>query len=56
MDKRYDRLRIDAKTLDDISKMMDREGSYTVLPSVLRGIVMDILSVTDEEAVGIEER
>ena len=41
-----DKLNKDAKTLVDIARMLDTDGRFRVLPSVLRGIADDVLSAT----------
>lgn len=43
-------LRIDAKTLVDISRMMEMDGRFKVLPGILDGIATDII-----EAVTIDD-
>lgn len=45
-------LRIDAKTLVDISRMMEMDGRFKVLPSILNGIASDIESVAIQDQRG----
>lgn len=45
-------LRIDAKTLVDISRMMEMDGRFKVLPSILNGIANDIESVAFQDQRG----
>ena len=42
-------LRADAKTLKDVADLFAREGSFTVLPSVLTNMADDILKVVNSE-------
>lgn len=51
-DHERDQLRLDAKTLEDVARIIELESrQYKVLPSVLRGIAVDILAATDGEAM-----
>ena len=36
------KLKDDARTLEDIAKVLDADGQYKVLPSILNGIADDI--------------
>ena len=46
-DYEVDNLRNDAKTLVDISRMMEVDGRFKVLPSMLDQIAGDILAAID---------
>ena len=50
-DYEVDNLRNDAKTLVDISRMMEVDGRFKVLPSMLDGIARDILAAIDGKEV-----
>jgi len=41
-------LKLDAKTLVDISRVMEVDGRFKVLPSILDGIAMDILEIVKD--------
>lgn len=47
-------LKLDAKTLVDISRVMEVDGRFKVLPSILDGIAMDILEAVNEDCAGKE--
>ena len=42
-------LKLDAKTLVDISRVMEVDGRFKVLPGILDGIASDILEVIKSE-------
>lgn len=47
-------LRNDAKTLVDISRMMEMEGRFKIIPNLLDGIATDILAAIDVKGSGKE--
>lgn len=49
-DKRVEDLRLDAKTLVDISRAMEIDGRFKVIPHILDSIAGDILCVVSSEA------
>lgn len=42
-------LKVDAKTLRDISKMLINEGRFKALPGILESIANDISSIANRE-------
>lgn len=48
-DFQRDSLKLDAKTLVDISKMLEMDGRFKVLPNILGSIAMDIVNLLHEE-------
>ncbi len=43
-------LKGDVRTLEDISKVLEADGRYKVLPSILNGIADDIKGLFENEA------
>lgn len=51
-----DKLRVDIKTLIDISRMLENDGRFKVLPSILMGIAEDFQNAIDSKGVDICEK
>ena len=47
-------LKIDAKALVDISRVLEMDGRFKVMPSILENIAMDILEAVGDEGAGKE--
>ncbi len=47
-------LKIDAKALVDISRVLEMDGRFKVMPSILENIAMDILEAVGDEGTGKE--
>lgn len=47
-------LKIDAKALVDISRVLEMDGRFKVMPSILENIAMDILEAVGDEGIGKE--
>ena len=47
-------LKLDAKALVDISRVLEMDGRFKVMPSILGNIAMDILEAVNEDCTGKE--
>lgn len=47
-------LKLDAKTLVDISSLLDMDGRFNAMPGILRGIASDLQEVMSDANVGKE--
>ena len=47
-------LKLDAKTLFDISRLLEIDGRFNAMPGILRGIAEDIEEVMSDADVGKE--
>ena len=41
-------LKLDAKTLVDISRLLEMDGRFNAMPGILRGIASDLQEVLDD--------
>ena len=49
--QQVDNLKLDAKTLVDISRLLEMDGRFRAMPGILRGIADDIQEVLNGEAI-----
>lgn len=49
-ERQMNKLRLDAKTLVDVSRVLETDGRIPVLPGLLVGIASDILGAIDGES------
>jgi len=47
-------LKLDAKTLVDISRLLEMDGHFNVMPEILRGIASDLQEVMRDADIGKE--
>lgn len=47
-------LKLDAKTLIDISRVLEMDGRFKVVPGILDSIAMDILEIVNDGGNGKE--
>ena len=47
-------LKLDAKTLVDISRLLEMDGRFNAMPGILRGIASDLQEVLDADDFGKE--
>ena len=47
-------LKLDAKTLIDISRVLEMDGRFKVVPGILDSIAMDILEIVNDGGDGKE--
>ena len=47
-------LKLDEKTLVDISRLLEMDGRFNAMPGILRGIASDIQEVLDDAGIGKE--
>ena len=52
--QQVDNLRLDAKTLVDISRLLEMDGRFKVMPSILDSVAADILEIMCDEDRGKE--
>lgn len=47
-------LKLDAKTLVDISRLLEMDGRFKAMPGILRGIASDLQEVMGDADIGKE--
>lgn len=47
-------LKLDAKTLVDISRLLEMDGRFNAMPGILRGIASDLQEVMGDADIGKE--
>ena len=47
-------LKLDAKTLVDISRLLEMDGRFNAMPGILRGIASDLQEVMSDANIGKE--
>lgn len=52
--EQVDNLKLDAKTLVDISRLLEMDGRFNAMPGILRGIAEDIEAVLSDTTIGKE--
>lgn len=52
--QQVENLKLDAKTLVDISRLLEMDGRFNAMPGILRGIASDLQEVMGDADIGKE--